>query len=204
VHVISVGGSVHPVLKIVSGGQTGVDRAALDAALACGLPVGGWCPAGRRAEDGAIPERYPLVETPSLKYPQRTAWNVRDSDATLIVTLGELDSGSKLTADIARRTGKPCIVASLDSYPRLIALAEILPMGRPEVVLNVAGPRESRRPGIYARAFGFLVTVFRVYEKAGFELKLTPAPPAAAPKTIGRANGRPVVREPSATVLSLF
>jgi len=153
--------AVHPKLKIVSGGQTGVDRAALDAALACGLAVGGWCPAGRRAEDGAIPSRYPLVETPSEKYPQRTSWNVRDADATLILTLRELDSGSKLTADVARRLGKPYVVASLNAHPGTISLAELLPFTLDEVVLNIAGPRESRCPGIYARAFGFLVTFFR-------------------------------------------
>jgi putative molybdenum carrier protein len=155
---------MHPVLKIVSGGQTGVDRAALDAALACSLRIGGWCPAGRRAEDGLIPTRYPLVETPSPKYPQRTAWNVRDSDATLILTLGELDSGSRLTAEVAQRLGKPCIIATLDSYPRLIELPERLPFGAAELVLNVAGPRESRCPGIYARAFGFLATLYRGFD----------------------------------------
>jgi hypothetical protein len=196
---------VHTVLKIVSGGQTGVDRAALDAALACGLPIGGWCPQGRRAEDGAIPVRYPLIETPASKYPQRTAWNVRDSDATLIVTLGELDSGSRLTADIARRNGKPCIVATVESDPRRVALAEILPIGKAQVVLNVAGPRESRQPGIYARAFGFLVTVFRAYGNAGFELKLTPSPArAVVPGTEGMAR-RVVVREPTPSRMpSLF
>ena len=152
---------MHPILKIISGGQTGVDRAALDAALACGLPVGGWCPSGRRAEDGVIPARYPLVETPSIKYPPRTTRNVRDSDATLILTLRELDSGSKLTADMARRLGKPCLIASLNTDPATIRLPELLPWTLDEVVLNVAGPRESRCPGIYARAFGFLATLFR-------------------------------------------
>lgn len=155
-----------PNLKIVSGGQTGVDRAALDAALACGLPVGGWCPAGRRAEDGGIPARYPLVETPSEKYPQRTSWNVRDSDATLILTLRELDSGSRLTARIAERLGKPCVVASLNAHPDTIRLAELFPTTLDEVVLNIAGPRESRCPGIYARSFGFLVTLLRQREAA--------------------------------------
>lgn len=156
---------MHPILKIVSGGQTGVDRAALDAALACGLPASGWCPQGRRAEDGTIHARYPLIETPSTKYPQRTTWNVRDSDATLILTLRELDSGSKLTTDVARRLGKPCLVASLNSYPGMINLAEMLPWQLDEVVLNIAGPRESRCPGIYARAFGFLVTLLKRHQR---------------------------------------
>jgi hypothetical protein len=187
---------MHPVLKIVSGGQSGVDRAALDAALACGLRIGGWCPAGRRAEDGLIPARYPLVETPSPRYPQRTAWNVRDSDATLVLTLGELDSGSRLTAEVAQRLGKPCIIATLDSYPHLIELPERLPFGAAELVLNVAGPRESRCPGIYARAFGFLARLYRGFNVASrpkvAELRRTPNPqpiagvrvalaPAAAP-----------------------
>lgn len=156
---------MRPLLKIVSGGQTGVDRAALDAALACGLPIGGWCPAGRRAEDGIVPARYPLVETPSVKYPQRTTWNVRDSDATLVLTLRELDSGSRLTADVAQRLGKPCLVASLNSYPDTIDLQELLPWTVAEAVLNIAGPRESRCPGIYARAFGFLVTLLRRHQQ---------------------------------------
>jgi len=157
---------VRPTLKIISGGQTGVDRAALDAALACGFPIGGWCPAARRAEDGIIPQRYALIETASAKYPARTTRNVRDADATLIVTLGELDSGSRLTAEVAGRLGKPCLIASLKSYPETIDLHELLPCMVDEAVLNIAGPRESRCPGIYARAFGFLVTVLRTHQRA--------------------------------------
>ena len=173
---------MHPVLKIVSGGQSGVDRAALDAALACGLRIGGWCPSGRRAEDGLIPARYPLVETPSPRYPQRTAWNVRDSDATLVLTLGELDSGSKLTAEIAQRLGKPCIIATLDSYPHMIELPARLPFGAAELVLNVAGPRESRCPGIYARAFGFLARLYRGANVASrSRVAERPRPPNAQP-----------------------
>ena len=163
---------MHLKLKVVSGGQTGVDRAALDAALALGLSAGGWCPRGRRAEDGAIAQRYPLVETPSLKYPQRTTWNVRDSDATLILTLRELDSGSRLTAQVARRLDKPCLVVSLDSYPDAVHLEELLPWTVDQAVLNVAGPRESRCPGIYPRAFGFLVRLFRGFEMANRRLKV--------------------------------
>src|SRR5690349_16884455 len=87
-----------PRVLIVSGGQIGVDRAVLDAALDCGLATGGWGPKGRRAEDGVIAERYPLVETRSKRYQRRTRWNVRDSDATLILALGELSGGGRFTA----------------------------------------------------------------------------------------------------------
>jgi len=83
--------------KLISGGQTGVDRAALDVALALGLAVDGWCPKDRRAEDGVIPARYPLVETPERNYQVRTRRNVEDADGTLILNLGKLDGGTALT-----------------------------------------------------------------------------------------------------------
>ncbi len=92
--------------KIVSGGQTGVDRAALDAALALGVPCGGWCPRGRRAEDGEIPARYPLRETPLPTYEQRTEWNVRDADGTLVLTRGPASGGTALTLALAERLGR--------------------------------------------------------------------------------------------------
>src|SRR5438309_682688 len=91
------------LLRIISGGQTGVDRAALDAALACGVPCGGCCPQGRRAEDGPIAARYPLTETPSPDYPPRTERNVRDADATLILIKGMPSGGTALTIEVARR-----------------------------------------------------------------------------------------------------
>ena len=103
--------------RILSGGQTGVDRAALDVALELGLPCGGWCPKGRRAEDGPIPSHYPLTETPWDGYPQRTEWNVRDSDGTLILTEGEPDRGTALTRELAARHGKPCLVLDLTERP---------------------------------------------------------------------------------------
>ncbi len=100
----------HLVAMIVSGGQTGVDRAALDVAVSLGLARGGWCPHGRRAEDGRVPDRYPLAETPSPVSLQRTLWNVRDADATLILAAGRLRGGTLLTFRFARRLGKPCLV----------------------------------------------------------------------------------------------
>jgi len=94
--------------KIISGGQTGVDRAALDVGLALGLAVGGWCPKGRRAEDGGIPDRYPLMETPERNYQSRTRRNIEDSDGTLLLNQGKLDGGTALTVAHARQIGKPC------------------------------------------------------------------------------------------------
>jgi hypothetical protein len=99
--------------KIISGGQTGVDRAALDVALELGLPCGGWCPKGRRAEDGKIPGRYPLEETSSAEYPVRTQLNVEDSDGTLILSWGSPTGGTALTIKLARRLKKPYLLIDL-------------------------------------------------------------------------------------------
>jgi hypothetical protein len=143
------------VERIVSGGQTGVDRAALDVALELGIPCGGWCPRGRRAEDGPIPDRYPLEETPSEEYPPRTAMNVRDSDGTLILTRGEPDRGTALTLRLAQECGRPHLVIDLAGAAdsgAVRAWVKALCVG----VLNVAGPRESSRPGIYDEAARFL------------------------------------------------
>ncbi len=146
--------------KIVSGGQTGVDRAALDAALALGVPCGGWCPKGRRAEDGAVPEVYPLTETPSADYAERTRLNVRDSCATLILLSGAADRGTRLALACAQELARPHLVVDLaenaDPRPVLEWLAD-----EGIRVLNVAGPRETSAPGIYGAASGFLRKLFR-------------------------------------------
>ncbi len=89
------------IQRVFSGGQTGVDRAALDVALDLGFPCGGWCPSGRRAEDGPLKEIYPLKETPSKNYAQRTEWNVRDSDGTLVLHRGSLSGGTAFTIELA-------------------------------------------------------------------------------------------------------
>src|SRR5262245_29956719 len=141
--------------RIVSGGQSGVDRSALDVALELGLPCGGWCPRGRRAEDGPIDRHYPLQETPWDGYPQRTEWNVRDSDGTLVLTRGEADRGTALTIELADRYKKPCLVLDLAEKPDPAEVrAWVEAHGIHE--LNVAGPRESSRPGIQAEAADFL------------------------------------------------
>ena len=146
------------VRKIVSGGQTGADRAALDWAMAHGIPVGGWCPAGRRAEDGPIPTNYPLTELSGSGYRQRTRRNVEDSDATLIVNLGVLDGGTLGTRRFAERLNKPCCVLQLDGEQAHANPSLLLTWLRRESIdiLNIAGPRESKRPGIYAAALAML------------------------------------------------
>lgn len=137
--------------KIISGGQTGVDRAALDVALAMGIDCGGWCPKGRRAEDGAIPSRYPLVETASPTYSQRTKRNVRDSDGTLILSRGQPRGGTLLTQRTALELGKPCLSIDLGAPAALAEIREWLDHNAVGV-LNVAGPRESQSPGITLEA----------------------------------------------------
>jgi hypothetical protein len=148
------------VSRIVSGGQTGVDRAALDVALELGLPCGGWCPKGRRAEGGPIPAHYPLQETPWDGYPQRTEWNVRDSDGTLVLVQGAADRGTSLTIELAQKMNKPCLVLNLIGRPDAAAVRAWMEENRIRV-LNVAGPRASNKPGIYRKAGVFLRRVFK-------------------------------------------
>jgi hypothetical protein len=152
--------------KVVSGGQTGVDRAALDAARALGLPCGGWCPRGRLAEDGPIDLAYALVETPSTDYAQRTEWNVRDSDGTLVLVRGRATGGTALTIAVARRQGKPLLVVDLARDPSPAEAAQWIEAGTIGV-LNVAGPRETQKPGIGREARLFLERLFRLTSTRG-------------------------------------
>jgi hypothetical protein len=131
--------------KIISGGQTGPDRAALDFALAHTLPHSGWCPLGRWAEDGRLASRYLLTQTPDSDPKQRTEWNVRDSDGTVIFSIAPaLTGGSKLTAELAQQYGKPCLHLARDRDGEAAAakLAQWLNDNAIRV-LNVAGPRRS-------------------------------------------------------------
>ncbi len=134
--------------KIISGGQTGVDRAALDFAIAHGITHGGWCPLGRLAEDGPIASRYQLTETPEPDYAQRTFWNVRDSDGTLLLSISPLlTGGSALTRDFAVTQGKPWLHLSKmrDGRTAVARLKEFIRRHHLKV-LNVAGPRLSTEP----------------------------------------------------------
>ena len=144
-------------LTLLSGGQTGVDRAALDVAMGRGMPCGGWCPAGRWAEDGPIDPRYPLRETPSAEPAERTEWNVRDSDGTALLVTAAASAGTELTAQIARRLGRPVYAWHLDAPPDPDAFRRWLRVHKIRT-LNVAGPRESESPGVYASACAWLRT----------------------------------------------
>ena len=165
-------------LKVVSGGQTGVDRAALDAAMELGFDVGGWCPRDRRSEDGAVPTKYPLRETAARSYAVRTEWNVRDSDGTLILVLNEISSGTRLTVDAAKSHGKPLKIeylAAQKSQGLLTADAslseKITSVGewiqREKIrILNIAGPRGSSSEDMYPRAKEFVIAVLQTLQPA--------------------------------------
>jgi hypothetical protein len=148
-------------MKIISGAQTGVDRAALDWAMQHGLPHGGWCPQGRTAQDGVIPERYQLQETPSSGYSQRTRQNIETADATLLIHTGPLIGGSELTQRLARKLNKPLAVFDLNQpWPEQAKTTRQWLDSHAVGVLNVAGPSEDRHPGIYALTMQALDMVF--------------------------------------------
>jgi hypothetical protein len=144
--------------RVVSGGQTGVDRGALDAAIAAGITHGGWCPRGRLAEDGPIAGQYQLRETHSAKYTIRTRCNVLDSDATLILCCGPLTGGTELTLRLAQHHARPCLVIDLQLDPEADVVRQRIETHRIGV-LNVAGPRESSHPGIAEQTRHFLLRV---------------------------------------------
>ena len=148
--------------KLISGGQTGADIAALDVALKHGFPHGGWCPKGRKSLDGPIPACYNVFETPSDSYLQRTEWNVRDTDGTVVFTLAsEATGGSLKTIGFARKHKKPCIHiprsgGNYDPAAVLLRFVEEHQIKR----LNVAGSRESKEPGIHGWVMQVLEDAF--------------------------------------------
>ncbi len=150
------------IKKIISGGQTGADRAALDFAIDNDIPHGGWVPKGRLAEDGVISNRYDVVETDSPDYNVRTEKNVMDSDGTLIVSHGALAGGSALTKALARKNKRPCLHIDLDKVAEFEAAFEIIGWISQHGIetLNVAGSRASKDPDIYHATINILETVF--------------------------------------------
>jgi len=155
-------------VRLISGGQSGVDRAALDVALARGIPYGGWCPNGGWAEDCPEPPgvlaKYPqLVETPSADPAQRTEWNVRDADACLIVADAagpEVSAGTVLAGELAHRYRKPLFIMKLGNADAVRQAALWLRVQQARhgagLKLAIGGPRESEAPGIYQRAHAFI------------------------------------------------
>ncbi|MDZ4852216.1 MAG: putative molybdenum carrier protein [Pirellulaceae bacterium] len=141
--------------RLISGGQTGVDRAALDVAIELAIPHGGWCPRGRRAEDGVIPDRYQLQEWLSENYADRTRQNVLDSNGTLILYGNRLEGGSLLTANFAEQNGIANFRVRLSGRVSFVACIEWLVEANIRI-LNVAGPRASKDPNIYDKSKRFL------------------------------------------------
>jgi predicted Rossmann fold nucleotide-binding protein DprA/Smf involved in DNA uptake len=146
-------------ISIVSGGQSGVDRAALDFALQNNISCGGWCPKGRLAEDGIIPEFYPLKESGSSDPSKRTRLNVDHSDGTLIIYQEKMDEGTRLTHDYARQKAKPLLIHIANKKPDTAAFNKWLESNH-ITILNIAGPRESNSPGIYNKAGEVLYDLF--------------------------------------------
>jgi len=160
------------IQKIMSGGQTGADRAALDVAIKLEIPHSGWVPKGRLAEDGSIPEKYNLREMPTEIYAERTRQNVQDSDGTVILSHGELSGGSKLTRDLAKEYHRPYLHIDIDNTPQFIAATQlndwIIENGIK--ILNVAGPRASNDPDIYKDTLHILESAL-LLEMAGVHTK---------------------------------
>ncbi len=148
--------------RIISGGQSGVDRAALDAAIRLGIPHGGWIPKGRITEDGPLPQRYGLVELPTESYAERTEKNVIDSDGTLLISRGTPTGGTDYTRKMALKHGRQMlhIDMALNRNPKDAAslVSSWIKMNNIET-LNVAGPRASKDPDIYGEALAILTRI---------------------------------------------
>jgi hypothetical protein len=161
--------------KVISGGQTGVDQAALRAARDCGLEIGGWCPPGRVCDDGVIPAEFPLKETPNDRSPeapdvprsQRTEWNVRDSDGALVIVAGDVshsetateDPGTEWAIQCAARFEKPMLVCDVDDPDAANRIQQWIAASRIET-LSVGGPSETTVPGIGKKAYALLRAIF--------------------------------------------
>lgn len=146
--------------KVISGGQTGVDRAGLESAKKAGFIIGGYCLKGRRSDDGTIPDQYPLEELESSQYNDRTEKNVTESDGTLILNRGELSKGTKRTHDYTVEHGKPCLIVQLEEPIDPNHVARWI-RGQEIMALNITGPSESNFPeGIYNGALEYLDKIF--------------------------------------------
>jgi hypothetical protein len=185
------------IKKIISGGQTGADRAALNAAIKMGIPHGGWVPKGRLAEDGPIPDKYQLREMPTDSYPKRTEQNVIDSDGTLIIARGELTGGTDYTREMALKHKKQLLFVDLNFYEPYDAatlIASWIKLQRIEI-LNIAGPRASEDPEIYHDVLKIIEDAFQILRDEGRKSDSKPQPyekkkSSNLPKTLDEAVGR--------------
>jgi hypothetical protein len=152
------------IKKIISGGQTGADQAALDVAVELGIEHGGWIPKGRKTENGRLPDKYQLEEMPTASYPKRTEQNILDSDGTLIISHGKLTGGSALTEKLASKHNRPCLHMDLNKTNgyRAAVLVNSWIIQNGIEVLNVAGPRASKDPDIYKNTKDILKTVINL------------------------------------------
>lgn len=176
--------------KIISGGQTGADRGALDAAIKLGISHGGWIPKGRKTEAGPLPDKYQLTEMKTVSYAARTERNIIDSDGTLILSHGSLRGGSALTLRLAAKHGRPCLHMDLSMTPKFQAALKISQWLSDHGirVLNVAGPRASHDSAIYEDTFQVIESVYFLNLSAGKGLNL-PAEPHSeeAPQNVQQA-----------------
>jgi len=185
------------IKKIISGGQTGADRAALDVAIKLNIPHDGWIPKGRKTEDGILPEKYQLKEMPTASYPKRTEQNVIDSDGTLIISRGKLSGGSDYTRKMTLRHKKQLLYVDLNNYEPFDAASLIASwIGMQNIeVLNVAGPRASKDPEIYADIFKILEQTIQILidedKKSGVDFGPdTKRRPSKPPITVNQAVER--------------
>jgi len=185
------------IKKIISGGQTGADRAALDVAFKFGIPHGGWIPKGRKTEKGPLPEKYQLQEMPTDSYEARTEQNVMDSDGTLIIARGKLTGGTDYTRKMTLKYKKQLLGIDLNlisHYDAASLTASWIKLQRVQV-LNVAGPRASKDPRIYSDVLKILEQVVQILtdEESRTSVELEhpeKGKPSIPPKTVNEAVGR--------------
>ena len=146
--------------KIISGGQTGVDRAALDVALTLAIPHGGWCAAGRQADDGPIPAKYQLVETAHLDHTVRSEFNIKGSDGTLMIYRGELHGGTAYAVELAKHLDRPVLTLNLEQTPSVASIIDWIKNHNIKT-LHIGGQREINNPGIYAQAYTLINALCR-------------------------------------------
>ena len=176
------------LVKIISGGQTGADQGALDAAIKLGIPYGGWIPKGRKTENGPLPDKYQLTEMPTANYAKRTKKNIVESDGTLILSHGDLSGGSALTKENAEGLKRPCLVIDFNTINTFKAAMKVVNWIRENGIrtLNVAGPRASIDPRIYKATMDLISSIYHL-DKVHDNMPDLGKPPYVPPRTVEEA-----------------